>query len=93
MPDDNKNTNGWNEWSRHVLKELERLNVSIENVKDVKIENIYTKIEELKDDIQKKIEEINVNIGQLNVKSTTWGAIGGAIPVAIGLAVYFITRG
>ena len=30
MPD--PSNNGWNEWSRHVLKELERLNFSVEKV-------------------------------------------------------------
>ena len=29
---DNQNTNGWNEWSRYVLKELERLNENIEEL-------------------------------------------------------------
>lgn len=28
-----KETNGWNEWSKHVLKELVRLNTSINEVK------------------------------------------------------------
>ena len=27
--------NGWNEWSRHILKELERLNDNYEGLRDV----------------------------------------------------------
>lgn len=35
MNDKNNATNGWNEWSKHVLKELERLNNNDEHIKDV----------------------------------------------------------
>jgi hypothetical protein len=44
----NQNQNGWNEWSRHVLKELERLNTNYENLQEeislVKIEIAMLKV-------------------------------------------------
>jgi archaellum component FlaC len=42
---DNAGQNGWNEWSRHVLKELERLNDNYEDIK--------TEISDIKEDIGK----------------------------------------
>ena len=36
-------TNGWNEWSRHVLKELERLNENYEGIRIVN-EEIKTEL-------------------------------------------------
>jgi|TARA_R110001583_G_scaffold16234_8_gene66214 hypothetical protein len=37
-----ENQNGWNEWSRHILKELERLN---ENYEGLRIMNEEIKVE------------------------------------------------
>ena len=36
------------------------------------------------------LSEIRTQIAMLQVKSGIWGAIGGAIPVAIGLAIWLI---
>ena len=44
MPDE-----GWKEWSKHVLKELERLNESQETLRN-KIEEVQQSITELKGD-------------------------------------------
>ena len=65
--------NGWNEWSRHVLAELERLNGCYEG-------------------LRVSVEKIHVEIAMLKVKSGAWGALGGAIPVIIGLGVWAITK-
>ena len=48
-----ENENGWNEWSRHVLKELERLNDNYEILRQVNedIKSEMTKIGSLKTDI------------------------------------------
>jgi len=66
-------TNGWGEWSRHVLAELVRLN------------NCY-------EDMNKSLTKVHVNIGQLQIKSGVWGAIGGCIPVLIMIILYVATR-
>ncbi len=64
-------TNGWNEWSKYVLKELERLN------------SCYHEMD-------KKLNRITVDIAKLKVKSGIWGLIGGAVPVVIGLGIWFL---
>ncbi len=61
----------WNQWSKYVLKELERLNTCIEGQKD-------------------KLNRISIDIARLKVKSGMWGAIGGAIPICILLAVWLV---
>lgn len=75
--------NGWNEWSRHVLAELQRLHGTIENLED--------KIEILKDDFTKnfndELRKIQVDIAMLQVKSGIWGLLGGLIPVLIYLVL------
>jgi len=45
MPSDSEQ-NGWNEWSRHVLKELERLNDNYESLRDTH-EEIKTEVSKI----------------------------------------------
>jgi hypothetical protein len=68
-----EHSNGWNEWSRHVLAELERLN------------GCYDKM-------NTQLGKIHVEIAMLKVKSGIWGAIGGAIPVIVLIALYFVFK-
>jgi len=60
--------NGWTEWSKYVLKELERLNDS-------------------QTTIEKRLNNIDISIGMLKVKSGIWGAIAGAIPAVVALVI------
>lgn len=71
------NTNGWPEWSRYVLKELERLNDCYE-----KLQENYT---EFKEDFVALQTEFKIKAG-------VWGLLGGLIPVVIGLG-YLILKG
>jgi len=56
--------NGWNEWSKHVLKELERLNESYESLR--------TTVEEIKTDVgsvavtERRVDEIHQWRGQVD---------------------------
>ena len=75
MPDNN----GWNEWSRHVLAELHRLNDCIEAIP----KSFNLKV----DYINLALKRIEIDIAKLQVKSGVWGAIGGMIPVVIMLLV------
>ena len=47
-------TNGWNEWSKHVLKELERLNENYEGLRNMneEIKTELTKVNTISDDIE-----------------------------------------
>jgi hypothetical protein len=67
----NNTENGWNEWGRHVLSELKRLN-------------------EWVGEVDKKQTTILMQLSALKVKAGVWGLIAGAIPVAIGLVIWFI---
>ncbi len=53
MADQNER-NGWTEWSKHVLKELERLNTNYEN--------LTNKIDSLRSDVHEEIAEIKNEI-------------------------------
>ena len=64
--------NGWGEWGKHVLKEIERLD-------DCDTER------------HKAIQNNQVEIAMLKVKSGVWGFLAGLIPV-IGLLIYFIVK-
>lgn len=75
--------NGWQEWSKYVLKELERLNACTTELTNknsaLMVELAETKL------------KFSNEITRLKVKSGTWGLLGGAIPVAIMLAVKYLS--
>lgn len=89
-------TNGWGEWSKHVLLELERLNE--------KTENISTKINDMKGEllmliketeniqgIEEKIHNINVELATIKMKFSMIGAaIGGAAAIVVQLGSLLI---
>jgi DNA repair ATPase RecN len=57
--------NGWGEWSKHVLKELERLNTNYENLTkkiDGLRDDVYEEIVDVKNDMAKvKTMEYSIN--------------------------------
>ena len=65
-------TDGWVEYRKLVLSEIERLTVSVEKLRD-------------------ELGTIRSEIVGLKVKAGIWGLIGGAIPVAIGLATLLLS--
>jgi len=67
------NLNGWNEWGKHVLRELERLDSNI-------------------DKINVRLIGIEKNIAGLKIKARMWGALGGAVPVALAILVYIVKK-
>ena len=88
---ENNNANaGWQEWSKHVLHELKRLNENIEDVKDDigELKITLTKhdvfIEEAKDkDIIGKV--VNNTKFVNNVNKLVWKLVGTAIISAGGI--------
>ena len=81
MPD---NPDGWGEWSRYVLKTLERLDEDIKESaqkvgKDIK-------------DLAAIIGGMRKDIAMLQVKAGIWGAVGAMIPVIGGLGIWFLTK-
>ena len=62
MAENGEKTNGWNEWSKHVLKELERLNTNYESLHD--------KIDSIKEDVGEEISTLKNDITK--VKAMTY---------------------
>lgn len=60
--------NGWEEWSKYVLKELERLNEAEEHIKK---------------DISKIKISLATLETEMKLKAGIWGTIGAAIPITI----------
>jgi len=72
IPDLPLNNNGWGEWGKYVLKELERLNDCYEEQ-------------------QKIMQQIQVEIVTLKVKSSIWGGIAGLIP-SLSFLIYHLVK-
>lgn len=98
-------TNGWNEWSKHVLHELERLHESnkeiMEEVQQLKSDinkDLATRpeVNELKKELSEtklahsvEIEKIKA---ELKFKAGAWGALAGLIPVVLSLGMWAMTQ-
>jgi hypothetical protein len=42
--------------------------------------------------IRKEIVKVQIDIATLKVKASMWGAVGGAIPIAIGLGIWLLEK-
>ena len=82
MPSNINSNNGWDEWGKHVLTELKRINTNC-----IICSTNYHKE---KDHIIDLITDLRLDIGQLKVKAGIWGAVGASIPVVIGMIVGLI---
>jgi hypothetical protein len=63
--------NGWDEWGKHVLKEIGRQDECI--------------IE-----LEKKVQDTQVEIAMLKVKAGVWGLIAGLIPSVFALIYIYL---
>jgi hypothetical protein len=68
----------WIEYRELVLKELERLNESI-NILNIKIDKIHTR----------DISDMKIRIAMLEVRAGVWGAIAGCIT---GIGFIIVTK-
>jgi hypothetical protein len=73
-----KSVNGWAEWSKYVLKELERLN------------DVFLRLETKVDRMSKDMAELRVRSGFL---SGIYGMVGGLIPIAVMIIMMMIKNG
>ena len=78
MDINNGGPNGWAEYRRHVLHELQSLHKAVAEIR--------------KDQIKEQLL-MHTAIATLKAKSGVWGAIGGFIPVAIILVIWLIKGG
>jgi len=92
----------WNSWANHVLIGMEDLQKSVrKNCVDTleQKDKVIERIEAVKDGLSKDISitrdllskdilSIRDDVTALKIKAGVWGALGGAIPVAIGLLIW-----
>jgi hypothetical protein len=83
---------GWGEYRKLILAELERLSRCIGDV-DRKLDSFRG------DDMSKlraEMAEIRLGLATLrttvDLKSGVWGAIGGAIPAAIAALIWYVSK-
>lgn len=66
----------------HILSELERLGDSDKDV--------IGQVSALRQEVNRDMLEIKIEIAQLQVKAGIWGGIAGAIPIIIMLMIKWI---
>jgi hypothetical protein len=71
------NNNGWSEWENHVLLTLERLEKA-GGKRDIILNKLVT--------------DIRVMQTRMTIRAALSGALSAAIPVTIGLIIWFITK-
>jgi uncharacterized coiled-coil DUF342 family protein len=85
--------NGWTEWKRKVLSDIERLGSCLDRnleiitelcTKTAQLDDLRTDVRELTNEVQAMREEIAV----IRTKLATYGAAGGAVA---GISVAIIT--
>jgi hypothetical protein len=69
--------NGWNEWAKYILETLKELKEKGDG-RDEKI--------------NKLLVDINILKTKMTMRAALSGALASAIPVAIGLIIWLITR-
>jgi len=72
---------GWGEYRRLILQELERLARQVQEL-NIKIDNFRAS----------DIADIKVEIAMLKVKAGVWGAIGAAIPVLAAALWWLLSK-
>lgn len=78
--------NGWNEWSRFVLKQLESLSGNQDKLAK-KDDEIIAQISAVKEEMIIKINDVQNEINLLKLKSGIWGAAAGAIPATATIII------
>ena len=76
------NQNGWAEHSKLVLTRIDELNGHVED--------LFSKIEEMRVQSATNVERVKGEIRLLHFKAGLVGLIGGSIPVVIALVVLLV---
>lgn len=93
MTDNRPSGNGWTEWKRKVLSDLETLSVRLDHTME-KITIICADIAvlpDLREDVKyltKAVTELQQDVAVIKTRLATYGAISGAVT---GLAVAIVT--
>lgn len=44
------------------------------------------------EDLRKEVVKVQIDVATLKVKAGIWGAVGGAIPIAIGIGIWLLEK-
>jgi hypothetical protein len=80
--------NGWPEWGKYVLKELERLNECYTGLKR-EVTEIQVQLGRISENTR-GINGVKEDVTSLKVKAGVWGLVGGAIPILIALLLKIV---
>lgn len=87
-----KQENGWFEWSRWVLKNIERLNETVENLPTMKeVDMNRHALEKLKIELDCLKQAVAITQTELKLKAGFWGIIGASIPLLIMILLKYLT--
>ena len=85
------NGNGWSEYKRVVLNEIEDLKKCYDKI-DSKFINLEKKLDlKFAEIVQLNIENAKLKT-ELRLKSGIWGAIAGGIPTLVGIILYLVFK-
>lgn len=73
---------GWTEWSRFVLSGLQRV--------EERLETLDRKIEERIKAGEQEVLQLRIDLAKLQVKSSLWSAIAGALTLAIMMGISYL---
>lgn len=83
---------GWGEYRKLILAELERLSRCIGDV-DRKLDGFRSdEIGKLKTEITALQLSVATLRTTLDLKSSVWGALGGAVPAAIAALIWYVSK-
>ena len=79
-------TNGWQEWGKHVLATLERLDKCIAEVRleqDQRAAESARERTDIRLTMEREFGNVRRDIGMLQVRASMWGATAGGIVAAL----------
>jgi hypothetical protein len=83
---------GWGEYRKLILAELERLSRCVGDV-DRKLDSFRAdEIGKLRAEMAKLELNVATMKTTLDLKSSVWGALGGAIPAALAALIWYMSK-
>lgn len=84
-------TNGWSEWSKFVLKELDRLNDVADKTQErqeASVDKLQRELRGFKDDVISEIASLKTAVhAQVKSRSMIWGGVAAAVVSVIGAII------
>ena len=78
---------------QHILAEIKNSNKNYEEIRKEQVAmrmDFLKGMSDVREDFLRQTQVFSIELAVLKVKSGVWGLVGGAIPVALGLLIWFI---